>query len=303
MAEGSAQSEPALVAVAVDEPPVFDDVTRVGPYRVHGHGFVIETNVPEMARQLDDRLRDLRTTPADDVDTHFLVARRGPSWMTHPWGVWRNGQPCETTLTGEYIQPYVLWEVTRLLLETCRPLIPIHAAAVARDGQAIVLAGVSHAGKSTLAGWLTAHGWQFLTDEVALLERRPDGSVWVHPFWRPIGVRRPGPLDDLITPPTEDPEVLVPASALGALGQAAPLRAIVLPSRDADVERTLQPQHPASTARELATHLPRLGEDGRAGFRDIVAVVESIPAFALGVDDLTAAAATLATLVEHGPAA
>lgn len=285
-----------------DVPPTGLTTTTIGPFRVGDQAFVIDVTDVDLAAHLDGRLRDLRDPEADhNGATEFLVARRGPSWLTHPWGVWRDGAPCETTVTDEYIRPYVLWEVTRLLLETCRPLIPVHAAAVSRNGRAIVLAGVSHAGKSTLAGWLTAHGWSFLTDEVALLDRRVDGTVWVHPFWRPIGVRRPGPLDGLITPPDDHPEVLVPASELGALGVAAPLVALVFPDRDDEAERTLVPRHPASAVRELATHLPRLGEDGRAGFLEIVRVVESVPAYTLGVDDLDRAAATLESLVQQHP--
>ena len=145
---------------------------RVGPFIAAGRPFVLEGNVAEVLDRLADRLRDLRAATAEATPTVFLIARRGPSWLSHPWGLWRDGEPCETTVTDSYLMPYVLWEVTRLVLESAHPLIPIHAAAVDRDGRAIVLAGQSHTGKSTFAGWLTAHGWGFLTDEVALLERR-----------------------------------------------------------------------------------------------------------------------------------
>lgn len=280
---------------------------RVGPFRAGTRRFVLDVTDEPLAAELADHLCDLRDRrdpgEIDGAESVFLVARSGPTWLSHPWAVWRDGEACETTVSDEYIRPYVLWEVTRLLLESCRPLIPVHAAAVSLDGRGVVLAGASHVGKSTLAGWLTAHGWSFLTDEVALLERRDDGRIWVHPFTRPIGVRRPGPLDDLVTVTSGDAEVLVPASELGSLGEAVPLVALVFSDRGDEVPRRLVARHPATTVRELATHLPRLGEDGRDGFFDIVAVAEQVPAYTLGVDDLAAATATLATLVHDRGAA
>ena len=278
------------VAVTEGPPALEGGVVRVGPFVAAGRPFVLEGNVAEVLDRLADRLRDLRAATAEGTPTVFLIARRGPSWLSHPWGLWRDGEACETTVTDSYLMSYVLWEVTRLVLESAHPLIPIHAAAVERDGRAIVLAGESHTGKSTLAGWLTAHGWGFLTDEVALLERRHGGEApVVHPFWRPIGVRRGGPLDALITPPSPDAEVLIPASELGALGTAAPLAAIVLPHYDPGADPGMTPLAPATAVRLLATHLPTLGAIGRVVFRAIVSIVESVPAYALGVDDLDAA--------------
>jgi hypothetical protein len=302
----SRPAEPSSTEVGpdgTDGPPDVGELVRVGPFVAASQRFVIDSNDAGMAAGLADRLRDLRVDGAhaggDDV-TVFLVVRRGPDWVTHPWGVWRDGEPCETTVSDSYISPYVLWEVTRLVLERAHPLIPVHAAAVARGGRALVLAGRSHAGKSTLAGWLTAHGWSFLTDEVALLELGQDGLTLVHPFWRPIGVRRPGPLDHLIDVPNTNPEVLIPASELGTLGPAAPLAAIVFPRYVEGAESSVRPETPAASVRELSLHLPTLGVRGRAVFRSIVEVVTATPAFQIDVDDLSMASSTLERLLEVG---
>lgn len=287
--------------VGDDAPPAGVGTVRIGPYRVGTASCVFDMTDAAVAARFDDRLRDLRVggsaTAGNEPPTVFLVARRGGAPATHPWGVWRDGEPCETTVTEDYLMPYLLWEITRLLLERSTPFIPVHAAAVSRNGRAIVLAGVSHVGKSTLAGWLTVHGWSFLTDEVALLERRAERIVWVHPFWRPIGVRRPGPLDALMRAAPGGDEQLVPASELGQLGGPVPVAALVFPSRDAGVERTPQRHHPAAVVRELASHLPRLGLAGRSGFRDIVGIASTVPAFQLGVASLPEAAATLEALI------
>lgn len=70
----------------------------------------------------------------------------------------------------------------------------IHAAAVAREGRAILLIGDSHAGKSTLALHLLLRGWRFLTDETVLVD---PASLSLRPFPRNLVVR-----EDTVT---EDP--------------------------------------------------------------------------------------------------
>lgn len=61
----------------------------------------------------------------------------------------------------------------------------IHAGAVWKDGQCIVLPGSSGRGKSTLTAWLVKHGYQYLTDELVFLS--DDGKVT--PLTRPINLK------------------------------------------------------------------------------------------------------------------
>jgi HprK-related kinase A len=61
-----------------------------------------------------------------------------------------------------------------------------HAAALERQGQAIILPGPSGAGKSTLCAALAARGWRLLSDEVAMVRPR-DGLL--QPYPRPISLK------------------------------------------------------------------------------------------------------------------
>ena len=64
------------------------------------------------------------------------------------------------------------------LLRECRRY-SLHASAVARDGQVLVLAGESGSGKSTAALGLVRQGWRYLADDVVLLEAAADGPrLW-----------------------------------------------------------------------------------------------------------------------------
>lgn len=61
----------------------------------------------------------------------------------------------------------------------------IHAGAVWKDGQCIVLPGSSGRGKSTLTTWLVKHGYQYLTDELVFLS----DSGQVTPLTRPVNLK------------------------------------------------------------------------------------------------------------------
>ncbi len=284
---------------------------RIGPFVAHGRRFVIESPDLELLVTIDDRLCDLEVSgadgvapdPEDDLDrestTVFTIEQNGPAWLSHPWALWRDGEPCETTVTGSYIVPYVVWEVTRLVLESAvAPIVPIHAAAVERDGKATVLCGPSHAGKSTLSAWLTHRGWGFLTDEVGLLDVADPSTTVVRPFWRPVGVRRGGPVDAVIHVDGDAPEMLVPATRLGRLGTPSPLVALVCPQYTPGGDGVLAPLSPAEALTTVAAQLPSLGRDGAEVFHALADVVSSVPAFALPFDDLDVAEASLAALVD-----
>lgn len=71
----------------------------------------------------------------------------------------------------------------RRLMERQRGLrVVVHASALARKGRVWLFSGESGAGKSVLAARLAARGWEYLSDEFALL----DASDCVWPVPRPI---------------------------------------------------------------------------------------------------------------------
>jgi hypothetical protein len=72
----------------------------------------------------------------------------------------------------------------------------LHAGVVAWKDRALLLPGVSHAGKSTLVAELVRAGATYYSDEFALL----DSQGRVHPFARDIRMRRPGAPDQVPLP-------------------------------------------------------------------------------------------------------
>jgi hypothetical protein len=101
----------------------------------------------------------------------------------------------------------------RLLLDQALPFAAcaagvecLHASAVALDGGAVAFAGVSGAGKSSLALALARRGARPLADDVLALEPAPSGALLAHAALPRMGVRR-----------TEAVRAGVAGGALGAL--------------------------------------------------------------------------------------
>ena len=269
---------------------------------MHDAHFAIESNRSDMAARLGKLLGDLRAPAVapDATPVVYTVDWHGPPWSSHPWGVWRNGEPRATTLVPSAVVEYLLWEITRLLLEHASPDIPAYAGAVARNGKALMLAGRRRTGKSTLTAWLTTRGWGFLTDEVAILGLSGERAV-VLPFWRPVGVRRGGPLEHVVADSDIDDPALVPASTLGALASATPLAAVVLPMYSPGHSHDLAPLTPAETLVGLTEHLPLLRQQGRQSFAAMVRVADTVPGYSLAVDDLHKAEQQLSDLMGSLP--
>jgi hypothetical protein len=269
-----------------------------GAFEAGGIAFRVETNRADFADLVGSTFRDLRVSDGGTSPVVFEVLHHGTP-PSNPWAVWRDGEPRRATVTDDYVLAHLLWEINRLVFERTGQRVHLHGAALARDGQALVLAGASRAGKSTLAAWLTHRGWGFLTDETALVD--PE-TFTVAPFWRPIGVRRPGPLDSIL--PDEQPggqDVLVPASTIGTLASAAPLAAIAFPCRARNEQAALSRLSPATTLVELTQHFPGLLAGGRAGFRRLARLVEVVPGYTLRYHDLDDAERTLRTLLDTAP--
>jgi len=75
--------------------------------------------------------------------------------------------------------------LTQAVAEMAPRRLFVHAGVVGWNGQAILVPGPSHAGKSTLVAALLAAGATYYSDEYAVLD--PQGRV--HPFPRPLQLR------------------------------------------------------------------------------------------------------------------
>ena len=82
--------------------------------------------------------------------------------------------------------PLVKDEVRLQFMRDRPDLLWMHAGAIERNGGALILAGMSGQGKSTLTTYLCEHGWRFLSDDVAPVRMDTDRVI---PFLQ-LPVRR-----------------------------------------------------------------------------------------------------------------
>lgn len=144
----------------------------------------------------------------------------------------------------------------------------LHAAAVQRGNDVVVLPGASGAGKSTAAIRLAIAGWTLLTDELAHVD--DDGSI--SGLLRPVGMKRPidpGVLDELTTSEVDPYAIatryvgLVDATAIGEPAEPQPAAAAVLvfPAYDPELPPGVRRLSPIESAERLLAH--QWGATGR----------------------------------------
>ena len=107
----------------------------------------------------------------------------------------------ELLVDGEAMAPALVQLGGHLMIhvaEYAPEFVFVHAGVVAWQGRALLLPGVSHAGKSTLVAELVRAGATYYSDEFALL----DSHGRVHPFARDLRIRRPGKPDQTSVPVT-----------------------------------------------------------------------------------------------------
>ena len=189
------------------------------------------------------------------------------------------------------------------LIRTCTNGILLHAAAVARDGKALVLAGKTGAGKTTLATWLVRRGFDYLSDELLCLDTQ---ATSVNGFARPLHLKRParalfaGAIDmDGGAAVMESPlGVHVSPARLGArVAHSACPRALVLPAYRAGARFHLRSVSKAQAASRLMGCLVNARERPQHGFDDVLSLVQAAPAFAMTYSGLEEAGAQLETML------
>jgi HprK-related kinase A len=158
-----------------------------GPFVVR-----IETPIAALAGEVRELYRDF---PLDEggglADFHVAVRRpAGPLGLRRWWRqqatvILDEDQPFEP-LPADMAVPMLEWSINWCAATRANQYVMIHAAVLERDGRALILPGVTGAGKSTLCAGLALRGWRLLSDEFALI-RPGDGAL--EPWPRPISLK------------------------------------------------------------------------------------------------------------------
>lgn len=141
----------------------------------------------DSAQPLDERILTVYAAGPERVRLHFLDG----ALVTVPLA---GGQ--EETVTGLLLPELVdSGRFEDVIYTSLAPLLRrrgyflVHAfAAASPDGQAVLLVGPTHSGKTTAGLSLLLDGWRLLANDVVLLERRADG-IYCLPTPGDVGIR------------------------------------------------------------------------------------------------------------------
>lgn len=183
----------------------------------------------------------------------------------------------------------------------------VHAAVVAKNGQAIILPGEPGAGKSTLCAALVSRGWRLLSDEMALIDSVGEG---VTPVPRPIGLKNQS---IAIMKEYADGASIGSSVTDTAKGTVAHMRpptsSIAQTDRDAQPEYIIFPAYSAESKTELkevdkAYAFTKIAEQsfnyhilGKDGFMTLERLVSRCTVFDLRYSQLDSVIAEIDTLV------
>ena len=79
------------------------------------------------------------------------------------------GGPAETGLARDDLLNLLQEEVVHALIVDMASAVVLHAGAVSANGRAMLLAGPTGSGKTSLSAWFVAKGFRYLSDEVVAL--------------------------------------------------------------------------------------------------------------------------------------
>lgn len=239
-------------------------VRELGPYAGLGHRFVVRCAHPEMAAYLD---RALATLACEDHPEPSSGAAES-AWICYEvtgdderFAVTAAGESLTASASARRAVAVLLWHVNRRAIDSAvTDHVVLHAAAVARGGQALVLPAEMEAGKTTLAAGLIDRGWAYLTDEAAALALH---RARVRAYPKPLSID-PGSQEVLAhwAPPAGDHipssltsgqwQVPVTARPGGSVAAEAEVAAFVLPRYAAQADTTLTPLTRASAMARIA---------------------------------------------------
>ena len=124
-------------------------------------------------------------------DIHIFVERRGDRFRVEI-----DRKLAASTVTLHDAALAAVKALDDVVVHRMRMFRAVHAGALLIDGRALLLPGLSHAGKSSLVAELLRRGASHFSDEYALI----DNQGLVHSYPRPLLLRNGRPVQSLVLP-------------------------------------------------------------------------------------------------------
>ncbi|MCI0771379.1 MAG: hypothetical protein J4O08_02505 [Chloroflexi bacterium] len=234
-------------------------------------------------------LRPLHNFYRDDV-------RVGRS--THDWFMFRLLEWQTNLFLGENVDEYLL----------------LHAGALSRNGEGIILPAPSESGKTSLTMALTRRGFGYMSDEFGMVDVSGPQRM-LHPFPKPFSIKDRslfqdlaaqehlwvGPEADALHEKDEEPVWYIhPDDARkGAVGSPVPLAYVLFPRYSSSAKPCLTPLASGDVVRHLIENSVNFQRVGRAGLSTIVDLVRGAQCYSLAINDLQQTADLVEDLISR----
>jgi hypothetical protein len=238
--------------------------------------------------------------------THEFILRSHTNSEMMSVSLYRDGRAILRRIPPGLAIARLVWEVNCGVVEETRDRLLLHAAAAARDGKIVLLAGPEGSGKSTLVTALVHSGLQYVTDETVAVD--VPGATIV-PYPKPIALDRSSleALDgepSVARSPLEEGsgQRLVPAQAIrgDAIAQRGGVaRLLVLPSYRPGHQTAAHSLPRSEAAVALAEQAFNFRQFGRGRLDALADVVRRCDCYRLEVGDLAAARDVVLDLLER----
>ena len=265
----------------------------------------IVSGLPELAPPLHLLYADFPLEPPSgicDFNVHVRPRARRVPWSERRFEFLLDHAPAFPPFSRKFALAVLEWGLNWCVYGSHQFLV-IHAAAVERDGRALLLPGRPGAGKSTLCAALVIAGWRLLSDELALVGLQ-EGRV--RALARPISlkndsidiVRGLAP-DAVFGPPAVDTHkgtvahMKPPSPSVRRAGETAVPDWIVMPRFVGSEALQLDSVSKANAFWGVADSSLNYEILGETGFTTLVRLIDQCRCYTLTYSDINEAVATL----------
>ena len=266
---------------------------RIGPYIYN-----LQSKLANIATGIDTLYGDF--SRADSCEfTDYSVAMRRSGLMSRLNGKTEflfDHRSLFGTIPVGRAYAFMEWGMNWCVSVHANEYLKLHAAAVAKDGQAIIMPGIPGAGKSTLCAAMGLTGWRILSDEHALI---PPGTAELVPLCRPVSLKnesiqviRSFSSNAIFGPVSKETHKGVVAHMKGDLTpdshdqRALPARIMLFPRYSRDEPQRLSPRRRTESFILAAYHSFNYSLMGEAGFQSMKTLIDSVDCYDLVYRDL-----------------
>ncbi len=266
---------------------------RVGPYI-----YALHSNLSRVAAGIQTLYPDFRLADSHQFDD-FSVAMNHKGPLDRLRGrvdfLFEHQRPFGA-IPSHQAYAFMEWGMNWCVSVHVNEYLKLHAAVVARNGQAIIMPGIPGAGKSTLCAAMGLCGWRILSDEHALIL---PGTAQVAPLCRPVSLKnesisaiRSFDSKAIFGPVTEDTHKGTVAHMKADLAadshdeQLQTARIVLFPRYSKDETQRLGPCPRTESFIVAAYHSFNYSLLGEAGFHAMKSLISRVECYELVYSDL-----------------